>query len=596
MPKFAEYDVPQGLSLRPSETGSAAWVRAGTEAREIHQQVANGLREIGAGWEKTLHTLGSQVNSFQEKAQANADGQAMLQANSDTAALDEQQSNAIDTLGKATFNPQTGQMDLPDLGAATKQAAQLHDQYQQGFAAIRAKMVATGASDKALNRFDNVVVERQSTMTRKLQAEHSALVGEHMENNLQRSAESTAALAAQNPGQLDEIMNRWRNDTAAAVGNGAIDTNTLAHLEGPLAAAQRHIITNAIDGAARSGEGGVQQALDMIQDKRYSPYIGNDTEALTRHVLETAKSAASEKTAQAREQDKMERDSAEVRIDQQMRQRQPGDPLPSVRDDPYSVKNPEWASKKEGELLRDREAASGFEKTDPVASNRTKMSWFSSRIVGGLADTDPTRARDELRTLYGAGSLNEKDYREMLGEVDRVVKPEEAGINKERSTFFSPRNFGGWIAGPELPGGGGLAKPDAGKNMYEAQSYAKTREDEIRQGKVPGVTNPSELYRPGSKVYLPDDPKFQQYKFTLNDKMDAIQNALGGGGEAPRANMPGQSAMGPAAQPTGPPGSQGNPFPMDNAPKGTVPGKPGEYFTWHGQVYMVPQPSVPQSR
>src|SRR5258708_2778766 len=204
MPQIKSYEAGPG-DLKPSEIGSATNVRAGTVAREYTDQTARLMRESGSILDRSFHEIGSAVTTAVDHAQATTDAQATLEANKDASALDLSFSNKIDEMGKPTKDPQTGETKQPSLADATQFSAQQTELYKDAQDHIREKMVAAGASKRALANHDERALERQTMIQHKMIAETHAIAGAEAAQNIEKFTNTAAEMASSNPGDLPAI-------------------------------------------------------------------------------------------------------------------------------------------------------------------------------------------------------------------------------------------------------------------------------------------------------------------------------------------------------------------------------------------------------
>jgi len=511
MANIKTFDASEAeTTLRPSETASAAYIRAGTVAREYTDQAARLMRETGEAWGKAFREVGQGVESIADHAQATTDAQAMLEANKDSSALDLKSITDIQEMGKPKLDPKSGDMETATTAEATQAAATMHDNYAQAQQAIRDKMVAAGASQKALTTFDERAQERQAQHAAHLNAEVHSIAGIEATTNFTKSTDVAAALASASPGDLDLILSGWRKDTNAIFATGVFSKEAAEAMGEKAVVAQRQRVTSGIEAMARSGPEGVNQALQAIHDPKYSPYIGVNINALTNTVTRFAREEAVEKREQAAEADKRDKDAANARVGAYNQDRQPGDPLYNFKDDPYARKNPEWARTTKKQI-------------DPELSDKTRDQFFNSLVVSGQASKDPEKAQHDVDVAYGQRQLSKADHQELTQQITHAQSPEGKRIYAEMKDFLGPEGYGPKIRG-ELPGGL-LKDPGAsGIAMHDARTYVQQRIQEIQEGRDSATKNPMDLFREGSKVFLGDDKAFTSKYVTPGQKLQDLKD------------------------------------------------------------------------
>jgi hypothetical protein len=442
-------------------------------------------------------------------------------------------------------------------------------------------MVASGASKKALDHFDERAEERQAQNAHRLNAQVHTMAGIEATNNFEKLTDSAAGLAAASPGDLDNILQGWRSDVNHAMGTGVLSPEA-AKAMGPKAIeAQRRIITQALDAKARSGPEGMNQYMQDIHDPKYAPFIGTKIDALVQHGIQIAREERVEQRLQQEDADRAEKKEADARVGEYNQNRKPGDPMYDMSKDPYAKKNPEWGARMEAVNKADRDYQLHNNQPDPQLADKRRGELFDDLIVGGKAQQDPDAAQAAVDKSYGKHEISKVEHQELTGQINNAARPENSALNRDRTSFFGPQGYGPSLTGPSI-GGLGEYKPEAAAATHAAKNYAAQREDDIRQGKVAESKDPRDLYKEGSKVFLGTDPSFTKYFRSLDQNIDAATNAMTGKQPTPQ-------------QPTSqlPPGMEKNqPAALDyirKLPPGTVVQTP-----W-GPVMSPKKPDAPRT-
>ena len=574
MPTIKTYEAGPG-ELKPNEIGSAAEVRAGTVAREYTDQTARLMRESGAIIDRSFHEIGSSVTSFVEKAQANTDAQALLEANKDSANLDLAYNDKIGEMGKPTKDDQ-GNTVFPSLADTKTAAAQQLKDYDEAQQVIRDKMVAAGASQKALNAHDERALEHKTMITHKTAAEVHAMAGVEATANAEKLTNSAAEYASSNPGDLDVILKGLDKDWGNTFGApGVLGSEAQKAMAGELDKAKRHVITQAAEGMARAGgdlndpNTGLGQANRLIHDPKYTPYIGSNTNAMTQRLLTVQREEMAERRLQSQEQDRAEKKAADNRFAQATTDGKVFDP----RKDPYYQKNPEWGHTVEGMVQANREFDLHINQPDPVVSDKARDQLFNQLVVSGRASVDPDAAQHRVDVAFGVEhSISRPQYDQLTHDIAGAARPENKQFNDDMRQFMN--DYKATITGNLDPMKLSIA---GGQAEYKVRKLIQDEAEKVRQGLNPNTKDPRDLLNPDSKAFIGNTQKF---KDSLVTREQVRQQRT----EARTRGEPGTSAANPVTVP------QGQDF-----GKWVGGQKPGTYFMYNGKLRQVPQPEATPS-
>lgn len=576
MPNIKTYEAGAG-DLHPSEMASAAYVRSGNVEREYTDQTARLMRETGSLIEQSFKEVGGAVTKYTDKAQAYTDSQATLEANKDSAALDLAYNDKIGEMGKPTKDQTTGETSFPSLADTTTQASQHLKDYQEAQNHIREKMVAAGASQKALAAHDERALEHQTMIAHKTAAEVHTLAGVEATANAEKLVNSAASYASSNPGDLDTILGGLEKDWASTFGaSGVLGSEAQKAMAGELDKAKRNVITQAAEGMARAGgdlndsSTGLGQANKLIHDPKYAPYIGTNTDAMQRRLLTVQREEAQERRLQQQEQDRGEKKEADARFAKATTDGEVFDP----RKDPYYQKNPEWGHTVEGMVQANREFDLHINQPDPVKSDQARDQLFNQLVVSGRAGVDPDAAQHRVDVAYGVEhSITKAQHQELSQQIAGASRPDNKQFNDDTRAFMS--DYKATITGNLDPMKLSIA---GGQAEYKVRKLIQTEAEKVRQGLNPDTKDPRDLLDPDSPAFIGNTQKFKDLLVTR----DQVRQQRT---EARERGAPGSSASSPVQFP------QGQDF-----GKWATTQKPGTYFMYQGKLRQIPPSAAPPAQ
>jgi hypothetical protein len=560
MPNIKTFEAGE-VKLTPSEAGSAAFREAGAVASRSAVVASEQMRLAGTAIGKGIANLGEGLDSIYQSAQTHTDTTAELAATKDATANDLAALDAIQGVGTGRKD-ESGNAD-PSSPAFNAGTADVLENYQKTQEGEREKFAASGASQKAQDRFAQHQATRLRSVMIKAHSEGIMVAGQEALGNVDKAMNTSAALIDRHPEQLDSELERFDNTvrSASAVTGKLEAQQTL----GPKAVdAKGALISASIFSYARSGQ--LDQVQRVMDDPKYDAFIGKHRETIENKVASISQARIRDTNAKDKAADDQVGGQQDALVDQIYRnsrlpqeQQNPNLSRAALETSPLFVGRP-------GDLEKARKTLDSLTRgtVDPAESERV-ANGVSLGITSGKVTTPA-----QIDAAYNSGKVTWQDRTRLQTElkdaldnpatvkfntsVNEWMKRNEGSIDRsfgasifagERSTL-GQQMVGQWQADVKVKAAAMRAKgedphslldPNSPNSMVTAQALAPYRvtmqmeqkyqaeqkaADQatnaargVPQGKgatAPPITIPKDMpasevikkYPPGTKLILPD--------------------------------------------------------------------------------------------
>ena len=594
MANIKTYEAPE-FRLNISNAGPAALAALGNVQERDGARAGAALRAAGASISAGLHTVGSAITGYEERAQQHTDALAEVDFQKQQTALEvaaiggvNEASTPIDENGAAIRETpgRGGSMSLPrnatvpspgSFAVAASERLETHQQSGDG-AVERAK--AMGASQKMQDKIAGQV----AASNRRLQVHAATLSGEvaatHLIHTTEQSVNIITAGVDRDPTQLDNGLLQIHDAIGAA--RGSMSGNfEKAGAKVFLAAEQKartDVITASAESLARSGQ--TAKAYAILDNPKYDRDLtGHQREALKTRINSLGnESLANEARVRAKEQYEQAVKIDTVTGDLYERSRlSPTDPKyvknPMEEIDRQFFGNDKIAARREFKLLQQNET----EPVSPAISDRVELD-IQQRIDAGTLTK--AAAQNEIKQHWADRELNRPAAQRLDRYATQAETSEGKFITAQRKQYFDMHEtlFGG---GKGM--GGAFSSPHGGEAFGKAKLDAAQLENTIGpDGKRLGAS----IYDPKSPNYigrgvdgkpsqfmLDHQLSFQQKIFQQMDAMGIKRKDTAAPAKPAEAALPGSADPAVAKIPTGVTPPAGVAVPMSGQP--IVPVAPG---------------------
>lgn len=411
MPRIKEFDAGPG-GLNPSEAGSAAFREAGGVARSFANQTSEQTRLMGSAFGRAISGVGGVVGDMFQAAQDHVDTAAELEATKNATANDLEAIDAIQGFGTGRKD-QDGNPD-PSINAYHQGAGDVIEQYQEKLAAERELFSASGASEKAQDRFARQQQTRLRAVMIKAHSEAQMVAGQEALGNVGKAMNTSAALVDRHPEMLDSELGRFEDTVqAAARGMGKIEAKQTL---GPQAVqAKGALITASIFSYARSGQ--LDQVDRILNDPKYDQFIGQHRSTIEAKVQAITHSRIIDQNAK----DKAESDAIGAQQDTLIDQIYRNSRLPPDQQNPNLTRSALETSPlflgRPGDLEKARKTLDSLQNStiDPTQS-KTIADGVSRGITDGTITTPA-----QIDAAYRSGKVTWQDRTRLQTELKDAI-------------------------------------------------------------------------------------------------------------------------------------------------------------------------------
>src|SRR5579884_3587753 len=321
---------------------------------------------------------------------------------------------------------------IAHLGAA---AQELYDKWKEHNDAMKESLTAAqemGASQKAQER-----IAKQWEESRRRLALHAAVVqGEvdinHAIHTTEQNINSILGSIDKDPSILPHALEQIDaaiNATASSM-SGTVAAKGMEALDKARMTAKAQAITAAIYSRAAAGD--VKGALNLIEDDKFAPFIGDDKDKLRNHVRTLERQAISDAETARRIQTQQQHDAAMARVDEYLQN--PSLKLTDLPRDPVFRGRPDLLH--QAETIVNAVRNYNPEKVDAMVSQTTTTD-FMRRML--LPDNDPMQIKtpDEIYRAFADGKLRKEDMNLLVGKLkDLQSDPNRRPMEKLREEFL----------------------------------------------------------------------------------------------------------------------------------------------------------------
>lgn len=491
MPQIAQYEAPQGLGLRPTETGVQATAGAARRLQADYNEAAAATERLGS-------QIGEDIRLGGKIALEHMDAQQISQGAVAYAGL------TADIMKK--WDDRVKSADPNDSTLARKFIAEEVEPQLQEF---KDKGFYTENGQKWAEAH---VEQLRTHMFHKTSADMATLAGEAAKVNYRQSTNAMASAVARDPSSLDFMLKTYESTIGSSIDANPNLTGTAAAKVKTelLQAGKEAIVKAAIFGMIEKNP---NINLDEIEQK-YGEFVSGP------EMRQFAKAAASQARVDTLRQ--RQADIAQKQLDvAAVHQRANEVMTKNVSIDPVTnrpIINPRFF-KDAIEIAKMPNAPDGLARTlidwgESQMNKETKIftdPGVRADLLGRIGAPDrPTTEIDILRAEAN-GKLAHTDANQLRALQKAVQeRPEGESIRRSRDGFF--KNYA-----PSIDGGieFGMHSALGSQKVYEAQMDARRQEDALRQaGKDPGL-----VYDPRAPEFFGRPENIARYHVSLADAM-----------------------------------------------------------------------------
>lgn len=496
MPNIKTYDAGE-VGLRPEERGITAFREAGAEAQRMGVQAERSYSRAAAFEREGFDSIGRAVGQFAQDYENHQDTLAISDMAQKEADFDLQQHQSLDNIMAPRPDPTdpNGQrMITPDPNQAGGLIGDRLTQWKEARSQLREQIT----NKKALEKFDLETPKAYGRYAEKAYAIEGNLNYQAVGNNLIQSTQKNAGVVYADPNQLDAQLAKLHDNVQTMTNSTNMTAPNRMKFQTEFEQkSARALIESAVEGSARLGPAGRQHALDLISSGKYDQWIGTDHDKLITHINSMDRADRADQEAQRRQQAEQEKDKALQRTDeyvQDMASPQPKMKVTDILQDPNYKNRPDLRSQAVGVVEKMRKLQAGDADVPANISHDHMMTLFNG-INKQFGEEGRLADRSEIDKAFGVDhTINEKDYKFLIGQLGQRDKPLAASLAKSREQFLKDNAL---TIDPTRIGGN---PPSAlgNQRINEArQSLIQQEQSLISQNK-----NPASLYDPHDPNYF----------------------------------------------------------------------------------------------
>lgn len=495
MPKITEYSAPEGIGLRPTETGINAVAAAARRVQGEYNEAAAAQQGTGERLGSAIKVAGDIGVKIVEHEQISRGAPALAGfINAKTKQWDEVAKNADPN------DPTTAQKFLEGMEPELQK-------FKEGFITENSQQWAESHVDQF-----------RQHMFVKTSADMSTLAGHAAVVNSKQTVNALSNTVRSDPSSLDFSLSTLQSATTALV-------STSPNLSGTAAAGVRaELLQKGSEEIVKSAAMGhiekTGEVPDWASDPKYAKYInGTELKQFAQAARYYERLGQSENRAARQQRDYEAKNEFNQKVNELEVSTAPknvGD-RPTLPDDYWDKirelsKHPGAALEPgrlktmvtNGEVISDR-----LNKPEPLGrvSHETTMG-----LLSRMRATDDTRlgTNDDIYKAYQEGKLNNADFNMLNREFESMRTPEGVALAKDRGQFsktfaplidgdFKTQNLQHSLLGSQ--------------RMYEFEMDARRQEEVLRKsGKDPHL-----VYDPRSEYYFGRPENIAKYRVSLKD-------------------------------------------------------------------------------
>ena len=488
MPNIRGFDAPQGLDLRPTETGIDAVINSAKRTGTFYNQAADALNDTGRRAASAITDAGDVAVKYEDHREISAGAATFAQL----------QANLTDQWNQTAKNS-----DPNDPSVAAKFREEVMgpalDQFQSGF------------NTENSQKFAELMFESlRQLLFEKTAADQSILAGIAVRNNIANSTTAMSNNAVMDPSAVPSLLAGVDHSIGAMVGSSpTLSPADAARTTSDLSqSAKAAIVKSGAIGAIQKSSNPEATADAWI--KQYPDYIsGDEAKTLAGNARQQIRANNYDIEVNRRRQKEVATDKSNEATAQYLVDVRSQDP--KLANDPTAKKilnDPTLLKADKNNLLNyiDRQLK-------PETDARTSSTTF----VGLLRDlrspdADPDKvmqkAWDARLTDPGKpGSMSEKDFNQFRAEVVARKTPEGAALQQDRSAFF--KNYGTAIAGASYTPAIGDPK------IYNAEMDARRVENDLQRKGL----DPHLAYDPSSQYFLGKPDRLSKWQSNMQQDL-----------------------------------------------------------------------------
>jgi hypothetical protein len=485
MPNIRTFESPVD-TLQPTERGSAAFRELGNlqerNARAEQAEMDRAGRAFGQG----IAAIGNAFGNLFEQQQQHTDTVAELEATKNATQNDLNTLDAIEGRGTKATTDDDGNPTEPTLTGYRSGVSDVLSDYEKTQAAEREQFAASGASQKAQDRFALQQATRMRSIMIKAHTEEHAVATQEALGNVDKSVNTSISLIDRHPEMLDDELGRF-DQTMGTVTAGMGRLEAKETLGAKSVEAKGTLIGSAILSYARSGQ--LDQVDRILNNQKYDQYIGKEREQIESKVSSITQARIKDQNAK----DKADADAIGAQQDDLVDQIYRNTRLPPEQQNPDLTR----AALETSPLFRGRPAdLEKARKTLDSLTNSTIDPAQSKQIADGVSrgiTAGTVTSAAQIDQAYNTGRMTWADRTRLQTELkDAQDNPATKAFNSDVNDWLK-RNEGQIDAGFAQTGAAG--RSELGQQMVTRwEQEVKRRAQIIRQK----GGDPHELLDPNS--------------------------------------------------------------------------------------------------
>lgn len=471
MPNIRELNAPEGIGLRPSDTGVDATAAAARRIGSFYNAAGDALNDTGSRIASTIRDVGDIAVKYEDHQQISHGAATAAKLQLD---LNKQWSDVAKTA------------DPNDPSVAAKfhneVVAPALEKFQSGFTTENSQRFAEARAEQL-----------RLEMFHKTTADMSAMAGIAVRNNLATTATSMSNTAMLDPSSVPSLLENVDHSVAAVVGSSpTMNAVDVARVHSEVTNQMRSAIVKAGAIGAIQKAGDPEAEADKWIQKYPDIISGEEAKTLAANARQQIRARNYDFETNRRREKQVAQDVSTEKANQYLIDVRSQDPR--LANDPTASKilNDQQLTKQDKNNLLNLMDRQLKPETDSRLSQQTFVGLLRDlRAPNADPDTVMQKAWDaRLMDPGKPGSMTEHDFNQFRAEVVARKTPEGAALERDRSLFF--KQYAGAIAGPSYNPAVGDPK------LYNAEADARRMEADLRRKGL----DPHLAYDPSSEYFL----------------------------------------------------------------------------------------------
>lgn len=517
MPQIREYQAPEGIGLRPNETGTTAVANSARRIQGAYNEAAQAmevlasskrrvastledqgrmLTETGRRFGNTIETVGNIANKYIENREVSQGAKTISQ-------MQEEATKA--------WNETARTADPNDPTVAPKFMQDLEQRLEK----FNGAFLTEGGQRFAMRE----IASFRDHMTRKIAADQASMAGQALAVNLEKTRNHLASTVRSDPSAIDESIRMYESAVTELVRTSpALKAATAHRVQTELVhGGKAEIVKSGLIGLAAMNP---DAATKLIESGKYAEYLsGSDAKAIVANARQQVRAERIDENYRRHNEDLARRKLSDATESEYLKVIHSDDPHEQTRISSKAIVNDDRLTNTAKEkLVRIFERETKPEAPARVSQQTATDLFARMRLPEGdaqrVADTGP------IDQAYIDGKLTRADHTWLRNEFREARTADGEPLTRVRNEFLKGIKPLIDKSNPML----GRIDHDGPHNVYRFERAVSEKIAEYRKANK----NPHDLFDPSKPDYMGRPEALQPFQKTLQESMsDAARRVRG---------------------------------------------------------------------